>query len=185
MNSYEFTLRFTIADVGADTDALIEKLYEAGCDDALIGFGQPGRLALQFTREASSAELAMRSAIQNVQSVAPQAILAEAGPDFVGLSDIAELLGCSRQYMRKLMLSHASHSPVPVHEGSTAIWHLADVLVWLRQTKQREVDPLLLDVAILSKRLNLARHVGVPFSAADPLLGLDAQKVQADAVAAR
>ena len=62
MNSYEFTLRFTIADVGADTDALIEKLYEAGCEDALIGFGQPGRLALQFTREASSAELAMRSA---------------------------------------------------------------------------------------------------------------------------
>jgi hypothetical protein len=185
MKHYEFTLRFTIADAGMDTDALIEKLYEAGCDDALIGSGQPGRLALQFTREASSAEQAMQSAIQNVQSAAPLAMLAEAGPDYAGLSDIADLLGCSRQNMRKLMLSHASHTPVPVHEGSTAIWHLADVLVWLRETKQRDVDPLLLEVAIFSKRLNMARHIKLPFSEADLLVGLDAQNVHADALASR
>ncbi len=185
MKHYEFTLRFTIADAGIETDALIEKLYEAGCDDALIGSGQPGRWALQFTREARSAEHAMHSAIQNVQSVAPQAILAEAGPDYVGLSDIADQLGCSRQNMRKLMLSHASHTPVPVHEGSTAIWHLADVLVWLRETKQRDVDPLLLEVAIFSKRLNMARHFKLPLSEADLLVGLDAQNVHADALASR
>lgn len=185
MNHYEFTLRFTIADAGMDTDALIEKLYEAGCDDALIGSGQPGRLALQFTRQASCAELAMQSAIQNVLSVAPQAILAEAGPDYVGLSDIADLLGCSRQYMRKMMLSNAPQFPAPVHEGSTALWHLADVLVWLREARQRDIDPLVLEVARFCKRLNITRHFKLMFSELDRLESLSAQNDPADALASR
>lgn len=32
-------------------DALFERLAEEGCDDALVGVGQPRRLALEFTRE--------------------------------------------------------------------------------------------------------------------------------------
>jgi hypothetical protein len=36
-------------------DALVERLAEEGCDDALVGIGPPGRLALGFVREASSA----------------------------------------------------------------------------------------------------------------------------------
>ena len=83
MKPHEFTLRFTIADAGMDTNALIEKLYEAGCDDALIGSGEPGHLSLQFSREASSAEQAMRSAIQDVQKVAPQAVLTLSESDYI------------------------------------------------------------------------------------------------------
>lgn len=32
-------------------DALVERLTEEGCDDAWVGVGQLGRLALEFTRE--------------------------------------------------------------------------------------------------------------------------------------
>ena len=83
MKPHEFTLRFTIADAGMDTDALIEKLHEAGCNDALIGSGQPGYLSLQFSREANSAELAMRSAFQDVQKVVPQAVLTGSESDYI------------------------------------------------------------------------------------------------------
>ena len=43
---YTFTLKYQLADEDRDADALVERLGEAGCDDALVGIGQPGRLAL-------------------------------------------------------------------------------------------------------------------------------------------
>ena len=52
---YTFTLKYQLADDDRDAKALVERLGEAGCDDALVGIGQPGRLALEFTREAESA----------------------------------------------------------------------------------------------------------------------------------
>ena len=54
---YTFTLKYQLADDDRDTDALVERLGEAGCDDALAGIGQPGRLALEFTREATDASI--------------------------------------------------------------------------------------------------------------------------------
>ncbi len=53
---YAFTLKYQLADNERDPDALLERLGGAGCDDALVGIGQPGRLALKFTREAAGAE---------------------------------------------------------------------------------------------------------------------------------
>ena len=126
---YIFTLKYQLADDDRDPDALVERLGEAGCDDALVGIGQPGRLALEFTREADNADAAVRSALVDVRRAIPSATLIEVAPDLVGLTDVAELIGVSRQNMRKLMLTHPGSFPAPVHEGSASIWHLADVLV--------------------------------------------------------
>ena len=52
---YIFTLKYQLGSDVEDMDAVIERLGEAGCDDALAGIGLPGRLALEFTREAPSA----------------------------------------------------------------------------------------------------------------------------------
>ena len=60
---YTFTLKYQLTDDDRDPDALVERLGEAGCDDALVGIGQPGRLALEFTREAADADEAVRSAL--------------------------------------------------------------------------------------------------------------------------
>ena len=59
---YTFTLKYQLTEDDSDPDGLVERLGEAGCDDALVGIGQPGRLALEFTREADSADAAVRSA---------------------------------------------------------------------------------------------------------------------------
>ncbi len=72
---YTFTLKYQLASDDSDTDALVERLGEAGCDDALVGIGQSGRLALEFTREAPDAGTAVRSALADVRRAAPSARL--------------------------------------------------------------------------------------------------------------
>lgn len=129
-----------------------------GCDDAIMGLGQKGRLALNFTREAASAETAILTALRDVKQAVPQARLVEATPDLVGVSDMARLLGFSRQNMRKLIQTHLASFPLPLHEGTSAIWHLADVLVWLSEKQNRTIQPGLLDVARVSMGVNLARE---------------------------
>src|SRR6476620_74878 len=94
---YIFTLKYQLADDDRDQVAIVERLGAAGCDDALVGTGVAGRLALDFTREAASAEAALRSALEDVRRAIPGARLTEAGPDYVGLTDVADMLAMSRQ----------------------------------------------------------------------------------------
>jgi len=158
MKAYEFTLVFSLPEAASDPSGYIQVLAECGCDDALIGIGQRGRIALDFTREAKSAFKAISSAVRDVRRAIPEAVLAEASPDFVGLTDVADLAGFSRQNMRKLMVGNGSTFPVPVHEGKPAIWHLATILTWLAEELQRPVDALLLEVAQATMRLNIAKE---------------------------
>lgn len=64
---FTFTLNYQLAPGESDVDALVERLGEEGCDDALVGVGQPGRLALEFIREAPSADDAIAGAIEDVR----------------------------------------------------------------------------------------------------------------------
>lgn len=155
---YTFTLKYQLDELDGDSDALVERLGEAGCDDALVGIGQPGRLALEFTREAKSAKAAVRSALADVKRAIPSARLIEAAPDFVGLTDVAEIVGVSRQNMRKLMLAHRENFPAPVHEGSASIWHLAEVLAWLEGKGGYVLDRGVLETARATLEVNLAKE---------------------------
>ncbi|OLL32753.1 DNA-binding protein [Burkholderia sp. SRS-W-2-2016] len=155
---YVFTLKYRLAAEDSDSDAVVERLGDAGCDDATVGVGQPGRLALLFSREGATAFEAVTSALKNVKRAVPSAQLVEAGPDFVGLTDVAEVVGVSRQNMRKLMLSHATEFPPAVHEGSASVWHLSDVLDWLTSRGGYDIKADVVDVARLAKQINLAKE---------------------------
>lgn len=156
MMEYCFNLRYQLDNPDADPDALVERLGEGGCDDALVGIGLRGRLALAFSREAATAEEAMFSAIKDVWRAVPELRLLEVSPDLVGLSDVAERMNCSRQNMRKLMLSDPAGFPASVHEGNSALWHLADVLGWMK-VRGYAVPEEDLAVARLAMQVNLAR----------------------------
>ena len=158
MTTYVFTLKFSLPEAAEDIDQYIELLGAAGCDDALVGIGVAGRIALDFDREAKSAFAAVYSAIADVQTAIPGARLLEATPDLVGLTDVADLVQCSRQYMRKLMLNAEADFPLPVHDGKTALWRLSCVLHWLRDVKSYQVDQGLLDIAETNRQFNLARE---------------------------
>jgi hypothetical protein len=155
---YEVTLVFSLPDATSDPEGYVQALAESGCDDALIGIGQRGRVALDFTRSAKSAFKAVGSAVCDVRRAIPEAVLADASPDFVGLTDVADLAGFSRQNMRKLMVGNSTTFPVPVHEGKPAVWHLATVLTWLSEELQRPVDAVLLEVARATMSINIAKE---------------------------
>ncbi|HBP6788136.1 TPA: DNA-binding protein [Pseudomonas aeruginosa] len=170
---YTFTLKYQLADEDRDPDALVERLGEAGCDDTLVGIGQPGRLALEFTREATDADAAVRSALADVRSAIPSAKLIEVAPDLVGLTDVADIVGVSRQNMRKLMLAHPGSFPAPVHEGSASIWHLADVLTWLQAKGGYSLAKDVLDVSQVALQVNVAKEgQRLPRSASEKLQAL-------------
>jgi hypothetical protein len=153
---YEFTLKYRLAD--RDADELVECLGAAGCDDALLGIGQPGRIALDFSREARSAQAAIVSAMMAVKKAIPSARLVEVSPDSVGLTDIAELVGVSRQNMRQLSLAHAKTFPTPFHSGNVELWHLAHVLEWLKERGAYKIEQPLLAVARVAMQINLVKE---------------------------
>lgn len=164
---YIFTLKYQLVEQKGASDALIDKLAEAGCDDALIGLGIPGRIALEFIRDAPSAQQAMESALKQINTVLPNARLFEVSPDYVGLTDVADLIGVTRQNMRKLMLTHHLSFPAPIHEGAATIWHLADVLTWLRNKGGYSVPEDIQETAVAALSLNLSKEMKLHYPQID------------------
>jgi len=154
MRTYEFTLIFRLPEESQGIESMIERLADSGCDDAIVGTGVPGRLSLQFDRAATSAAEAIESAIENVNTAIPGANLIEAGPDLVGLTELAAVLGISRQAARKQRLANPDF-PDPVHSGNPCLWRLTDLLAWTETNAMREVAPEVKEVAKKTFTLNL------------------------------
>ncbi len=157
MNEYQFELTFKLPE-GEEPDHYFESL-EASCSDAIVGTGQPGYIAFDFTREANSSEEAIYSAIKDVRDTIENAVLIEASPDLVGITDVANILDVSRQYMRKLMGELKAKSPEPVHQGTTVIYHLSEILKSLQDSNKRKIENSLLDISETNRKLNLYKQL--------------------------
>ena len=140
MSKFDFVLRFKLPNVDGDPEEHLDALFEAGCDDATVGIGLPGCIALNFCREALSAAEAIRFAIADVRQAIPDATLLEIGPDLVNITDMAELLServspITRQAMRKYAFNQVAKtkSPFPpaAVTSNTPLWHLHDALSWM------------------------------------------------------
>lgn len=93
MQEYEFSIIATGLDPADDDFA--DRFFEAGCDDALVGF-QRGVIVADFVREAEALEDAIASAIEAVCSAGATVLRVE--PDhLVNLSDIADRSSLTRQ----------------------------------------------------------------------------------------
>ncbi len=157
MASYTFVLNAKLPHRDDDPEKYLNALYEAGCDDALVGVGQYGMVGLDFTREAPSAEIALRSAIADVQAAIPGASLVQVGPDLVGLTEMAEIFGFTRQNMRKYATGQSgAHEvfPVPVVLGEPSLWHLAEIVVWLQKHTAIRPSPDVLEVSKAAAQIN-------------------------------
>lgn len=78
---FTFKLNYELSSAQLNPDELLKRLAEAGCEDALVGIGQKGRLGLEFTREAEDVLAALSSAIADVKKAIPTAKLIEVSPD--------------------------------------------------------------------------------------------------------
>jgi predicted DNA-binding transcriptional regulator AlpA len=109
-------------------------------------------------RTENSAENAVVSALSPVKKAIPGAKLLEVTPDFVGMTEIAELLGVSRQNIQRLKQAHHFDFPTPVHEGTAVLWHLAHILEWFKGRASYDIEPALFDVAHTAMQINLAKE---------------------------
>ena len=129
MKEFEFTLKFKLPDTNSDPEAYLDALYDAGCDDALIGIGKKGHIALDFDREGEDSIEAMKSAIEDVYKAIPDAIFESASPDVVNLSDIADSIGVKRQYLQKIYKEYFDSFPEPLYSGKQiSLWHMHSVM---------------------------------------------------------
>ncbi len=126
MNEYQFTLTFSLPGEDDDPAEYLDALYESGCEDAIVGTGASGSVALEFVREGKTANSVINSAIKDVKVAIPKANLIEAKPDLVGLTDVAEMLDCSRQNIRKYMQTYHAFPPA-AYSGKSSLWHLWEV----------------------------------------------------------
>ena len=156
-NFYDFTLTFALPEDSGNPETYLDTLYEAGCDDALVGTGMSGSIALNFSRTAKSAENAIRQAVQDVQQAIPYAELIELKPDLVGISDMAALLECSRQNVRRMAMAENSTFPGPSVSGSVPLWHFYEVANWLLKNFRVKIKPRAEDVEVakIAYRKNL------------------------------
>jgi hypothetical protein len=117
------------------TPELADALYEAGCDDALIG-SRDGLLFADFDREASSQAEAVTSAIEQIESASIGLTVIRVEPDeLVSASEIADRVGLSRETIRLYALGQRGpgHFPPPVARlrGRSPLYRWTDVVPWL------------------------------------------------------
>jgi len=160
MKEFNFELIFKLVD-NQDSNEYLDVLFENGCDDATISTGQLGMLCLSFTRESISALEAVESAINDVKKAIPSAKLVEATPDIVNISEISSILGHSRQYTRKLFNSDTSSLPAPIHIGNPSIWHLSEILDWLKSVGKQEnkINENLFELSHITRQINIKRQL--------------------------
>lgn len=153
MALYNFTL--TLSGITYETEGLEDALYESGCDDALIcAYGNS--VYVEFDREADSLDEAISSAVENIESARIGAIVESVDSALVGLSDVAEITGMSRQAIAMLKdgTRGSGDFPCPLQriKGQSPLWDWANVAQWLlKNGRLKEGSELVINARVLSK----------------------------------
>jgi len=149
MTTYEFALRLN-REV---TDAEIEALYEAGCDDAAIETGPLGAFA-DFDREAPSLAHAIASAALDIEKVPGLRAVGVRCDNMVNLLAIARRAGVSREAVRLWAAGKrgAGGFPKPalISSGGEQIWDWLEVAPWIDHHQAHEPQqPFFVDATAL------------------------------------
>jgi len=133
-----------------------DRLYRAGCDDALIGVVK-GVVVLDFSRAAKSFRHAIDSAMRDVRKAGGRAVRVE--PDsYASLSDIAERAGLTRQAVSLLVQGKRGPGgfPPPAIRVTTdsPLWDWVAVAAWLARHGKLK-DKRAIERAQVTRRVNV------------------------------
>ena len=99
--AFEFDLVCALPE-GTDEAAVLDALFEAGCDDAAVGLGASGLIGLGFTRAGKDPEAVISETVKQAMTGLPKGTkLREVKPDLVSLADVAARLKVTRQALQK------------------------------------------------------------------------------------
>ena len=127
---------FTLIVDGPDLqdDMFIDRLFEAGCDDAAIGRSD-GIQYVDFDREAASLDEAVLSAVRDVEHVDGVSVVRVADAGLVSMTDIASRIGRTRESVRLLITGARGPGgfPAPVTDPRSRyrLWRWSDVTHWI------------------------------------------------------
>lgn len=130
MKNYEFTI--TLAGVSLATDNLEDRLFEAGCDDALLCFC--GNLPyLEYVREADNAETAIRSALADLAEAGFEvAAIQEAGYVTVsGAASMADIKKSTFDHYAKGRRGEGFPAPRYGLQTGTPLYYWPEIAQWL------------------------------------------------------
>lgn len=140
MTVAEYDFELTIS--GELTDARVDALIDAGCDDAT--FSSRGNLILaDFTRDAPTMLAAVISAIQAVETVDALEVLRVDPDELVWASEIAQRTGRTRQSVGQLMKGQrgpGGFPPPATHATRNPLWRWSDVETWFAAYENRTPD---------------------------------------------
>lgn len=108
--------------------------------------------------DLTSAEAALRSAVAAVEAAIPNAEFVEATPDLVDLADVADLIGCSRQNVRKYAVGEIRSTthpfPAPVHCSHQSLYRLTEVVRWFGNYTVIKPAPSIHQIAFATSTVN-------------------------------
>ena len=159
MSEYDFTL--IVEGTYFDDDETVNAVYEAGCDDATVGYSNGIPLA-GFTREAESLEAAILSAIRDLESVDGVRVVRVDDTGLVSMADIAERTGRTRESVRLLVEGKRGPGGFPAPATNPfrrhRLWRWLEVDRWFEASiKGHQLDEQGHAVAAINAWLELRR----------------------------
>lgn len=123
---------FVLENIDITDDTIVDKIFEAGCDDASLGYREM-IVFLDFDRKAESFQSAISSALEDINRIKIRVIRVEPG-DAVTASEIAHRLDKSREYVRLLISGKRGKGnfPAPISgvDRPTQIFSWFEVIRW-------------------------------------------------------
>lgn len=154
-----FWFSLSIARLAERWDSLVEDLAAHGCADAQPSAGGGHRLRLDFRREGVLPGPAMRAALHALREAIPDAVVLEAGPDLLGLDEIAALVVLPAACLHELRQDYFAGFPAPALQvADEPRWHAAHVLEWVMAVGAIAVDATVLETSRSALEFNLSLH---------------------------
>ena len=141
MSIHHFTLIVDGPDL--QDDALIDTVFEAGCDDAAIG-RIDGIQYVDFDREAVSLDRAILSAVADLERIDGVDVVRIADAGLVSMADISARIGRTRESVRLLVTGARGPGgfPPPITDPRSRyrLWRWSDVALWLARNLGEEQE---------------------------------------------
>lgn len=77
VREFQFDVMIRLPEGCPDIEDVVDRLYESGCDDAVVGCGNPGSLGLSFIREGTDREAVISGAVENALAGLPEGAVVE------------------------------------------------------------------------------------------------------------
>ena len=123
MAKFEFEVVFALPDGEFDVLDLSNAFFEAGFEDAVVGLGQRGLVAVALELEGDDAEKVIVSAARDIlKHLPPGSALREVRPDLVSLAEVAKRLHIKRQALQKRRM------PAPALCGHYRVTEIAEAI---------------------------------------------------------